>query len=345
MTRRFATGGATALLLASASFLASSAYGQPSPPPPPHSVPTTTASPAVQVRQTTPPGAKTTTTVATSTITTTPLPTHRVHHRRRPSVALEGGGGLATVREANDVARDGPKRSAYLNAALFYDFEPGRLYTVHTSPRFLTAIALRPGETIISKAAGDTVRWIMGETETGSGATKQELVMIKPLRGNLRTNIIITTDQHTYLLDAVSHDQDYYTTEISWNYPQDQFREQQAREAAAEKQQAEIVGSNLSLDKLNFGYKIKSEHGKPPRWQPVRVFDDGLKTYVQFPINLASTDAPPLFLVGPHDTAQLVNYHFVNGYYVVDRLFDVAELRIGEKPQSIVRITREGGRG
>jgi type IV secretory pathway VirB9-like protein len=99
------------------------------------------------------------------------------------------------------------------------------------------------------------------------------------------------------------------------------------------------------IDQLHFGYDIRPIHGKPPRWQPIRVFDDGIKTYIQFPINMAATDAPPLFLVGPGDKAELVNYRYLNGYYVVDRLVDVAELRIGEKPQTIVRITRTKDRG
>jgi len=84
---------------------------------------------------------------------------------------------------------------------------------------------------------------------------------------------------------------------------------------------------------------------KSPRWQPLRVFDDGLKTYIQFPVNMAATDAPPLFLVGPGGKAELVNYRYLNGYYVVDRLIDVAELRLGEKPQQVVRISRTGSKG
>ena len=56
---------------------------------------------------------------------------------------------LTTVQSANSSARDYPSAGAYVNAALYYDFEPGRLYTVHTSPRFLTAISLRPGEIIL----------------------------------------------------------------------------------------------------------------------------------------------------------------------------------------------------
>ena len=45
---------------------------------------------------------------------------------------------------------------------------------------------------------------------------------------SLRTNIILTTDQRTYLLDAVSYEGDTYTSVISWNYPQEEARERQA---------------------------------------------------------------------------------------------------------------------
>ena len=249
---------------------------------------------------------------------------------------------LATVQSANSSARDYPSAGAYVNAALYYDFEPGRLYTVHTSPRFLTAISLRPGEKLISKAAGDTVRWVLGETVQGSGATQQVLVMVKPVRGGLRTNIILTTDQRTYLLDAVSYEGDAYTSMIGWNYPQEEAREAQAAQAA---ESQGVAASGLSVDSLHFGYRIKANGFHAPRWQPVRVFDDGLKTYIQFPRDMATTEAPPLFLIGPDKQAQLVNYRYIGGYYVVDRLIDVAELRLGEHKQTVVRITRTGEGG
>lgn len=252
---------------------------------------------------------------------------------------------LATVQSANSSARDYPSAGAYVNAALYYDFEPGRLYTVHTSPRFLTAISLRPGEKLISKAAGDTVRWVLGETVQGSGATQQVIVMIKPVRGGLRTNIILTTDQRTYLLDAVSYEGDTYTNVISWNYPQEEAREAQAALAAKAVESQAVAASGLSVDSLHFGYRIKANGFRAPRWQPVRVFDDGLKTYIQFPRDMATTEAPPLFLIGPDKQAELVNYRYIGGYYVVDRLIDVAELRLGEHKQTVVRITRTGEGG
>ena len=263
----------------------------------------------------------------------------RRHHHRHYARADTS---LRAVAVANSSSLSRPTSRAYVNATLYYDYEPGRLYTLNTSPRFLTAITLRPGEKLISKAAGDTVRWVLGETVEGAGATEQVIVFVKPIRGDLRTNIILTTDQRTYLLEAVSRDGDSYTSVVSWNYPQEEMREQLAARAAAE----QSVVSATSVENLNFGYKVEPVHARHgPRWQPLRVFDDGLKTYIQFPPDLASSEAPPLFLIGPHDEAQLVNYRLMGGYYVVDRLIDVAELRLGEKPQTIVRITRTGQRG
>jgi len=263
----------------------------------------------------------------------------RRHHQRHHAPAEAS---LRTVAVANRSSLSRPSSGAYVNATLYYDYEPGRLYTLNTSPRFLTAITLRPGEKLISKAAGDTVRWVLGETVEGAGATEQVIVFVKPIRGDLRTNIILTTDQRTYLLEAVSRDGDSYTSVVSWNYPQEEMREQLAARAAAE--QSAVAATNV--ENLNFSYKVEPVHARHgPRWQPVRVFDDGLKTYIQFPPNLASSEAPPLFLIGPHDQAELVNYRLMGGYYVVDRLIDVAELRLGEKPQTVVRITRTGGAG
>lgn len=257
--------------------------------------------------------------------------------------------GAAAVRSANAQARSYPTPEAYINSTLFYDYEAGRLYEVQTSPHFLTAIMLRPGEKLLAKASGDTVRWVLGETAEGAGANQQVVVLIKPIRGGLRTNIVLTTDQRTYLIEAASREGGAYTSAVSWNYPQEEMQALAAQQAAAEAAQTLksqiVVAPALAIDQLHFGYRVEAKKGKAPRWEPLRVFDDGTKTYIQFPINMAATEAPPLFLIGPGDKAELVNYRYLNGYYIVDRLIDVAELRIGEKPQTVVRITRTGDRG
>jgi len=75
----------------------------------------------------------------------------------------------------------------------------------------------------------------------------------------------------------------------------------------------------------------------------VRAFDDGAKVYIEFPARIDQGEAPPLFVVGPDGDSQLVNYRVRRNYYIVDRLFAAAELRLGSDPQQVVRISRTDG--
>ena len=97
------------------------------------------------------------------------------------------------------------------------------------------------------------------------------------------------------------------------------------------------VASGLAVESLHFNYAIT---GDDPAWRPLRAFDDGRQTFVEFPASIAVGEAPPLFVIGDKGDAQLVNYRMSGRFYVVDRLFGTAELRLGGKKQSIVRITR-----
>ena len=78
---------------------------------------------------------------------------------------------------------------------------------------------------------------------------------------------------------------------------------------------------------------------------PLRVFDDGRQVFIEFPPSIAQGELPPLFVLGLHRrSAEVVNYRVRGRHMIVDRLFAAAELRLGGKRQSRVRITREGDR-
>jgi type IV secretion system protein VirB9 len=74
--------------------------------------------------------------------------------------------------------------------------------------------------------------------------------------------------------------------------------------------------------------------------EPARAFDDGKKVYIEFPRRIDQGEAPPLFIVGADGGNELVNYRMRGNYYIVDRLFAAAELRLGTDPQQVVRISR-----
>ena len=145
---------------------------------------------------------------------------------------------------------------------------------------------------------------------------------------------VITTDRRSYHLTLTSTPKTAMAA-LSWTYPQDDLIA--LRKAAEEKATAAPVASGVALDALHFDYSLS---GDQPDWRPLRAFDDGRQTFIEFPASLGVGEAPPLFVVDAKGEAQLVNFRVQGRFYVVDRLFAAAELRLGTKHQQIVRISR-----
>ena len=138
--------------------------------------------------------------------------------------------------QANGAARVQPTRAGYINAVQVYPFSDGALYQLYAAPGEITDIALEAGEQLVGTgpvAAGDTVRWIIGDTESGSGATKRVHILVKPTRPDLVTNLVINTDRRTYHLELRSAEKTYMAS-VSWAYPQDQLIALRRQNAAAD---------------------------------------------------------------------------------------------------------------
>jgi P-type conjugative transfer protein TrbG len=245
------------------------------------------------------------------------------------------------VDQANGAARVQPTRAGYINAVQVYPFSDGALYQLYAAPGEITDIALEAGEQLVGTgpvAAGDTVRWIIGDTESGSGATKRVHILVKPTRPDLVTNLIINTDRRTYHLEMRSSEATYMAS-VSWAYPQDQLIALQQQNAAAD--DAAPIAAGIDINVLNFRYRIE---GDDPAWRPVRAFDDGRQVFIEFPSGIGQGEMPPLWVIGAEGGAELVNYRVRGSHMIVDRLFAAAELRLGGEHQDIVRIVRTDGR-
>nr|ART39142.1 H253 [uncultured bacterium] len=247
------------------------------------------------------------------------------------------------VNAANAAARMQPVRNGFINAIQVYPFVDGALYQVYTAPGQITDISLQPGEQLVGAgpvAAGDTVRWIIGDTESGIGSARQVHILVKPTRASLMTNLVINTTQRTYHIELRSTEKTYMAS-VSWQYPQDQLIA--LRRQNAEARAAEPVASGIDLARVNFRYDIVGDRAA---WKPLRAFDDGRQVFIEFPRGVAQGEMPPIFVVGPEgNTSELVNYRVRANYMIVDRLFAAAELRFGSgKHQQRVRISRTDGR-
>jgi type IV secretion system protein VirB9 len=239
-----------------------------------------------------------------------------------------------TIQSATRSATVEPLATGFVNGAQVYPYSEGTIFQVYAAPGLVTDIALEPGESLVAVASGDTARWVIGDTTSGSGEAKQTHVLIKPFSAGLRTNLVITTDRRAYHVRLVSTSGTALSS-MRWTYPLDELLA--LRRKAEVAQAAAPVATGLAIERLHFNYAIS---GDRPAWRPVRAFDDGTKTYVEFPASIGTGEAPPLFVVGADGKAELVNYRLRGRFYVVDRIFDAAELRLGLKKQQVVRIDR-----
>ena len=273
-----------------------------------------------------------------------PLPLPGQMQRVEPSRSTpEPTDPTARVNQANAAARIQPVRNGFINSMQVYPFTQGALYQVYTAVGQITDIALQPGEQLVGSgpvAAGDTVRWIIGDTQSGAGPTLQVHILVKPTRPDLMTNLVINTNLRTYHMELRSTERTYMAS-VSWQYPQDQLIA--LRRQNAEAQAAQPVASGVDLANVNFRYAIDGDRA-PGR--PLRAFDDGRQVFIEFPRGIGQGEMPPLFVVGPEgNTSELVNYRVRGHHMIVDRLFAAAELRFGSGDrQRRVRIVRTDGR-
>lgn len=259
-------------------------------------------------------------------------------HTPPPWTIARGGSAAATptgrVENANTAARVEPRREGYYNAIQIYPWSEGALYQVYAAPGQITNIALEPGETLTGAgpiAAGDTARWIIGDTTSGSGATRRVHILVKPTRPDITTNLVVTTDRRTYMIELRAEEEPYMPA-VAWAYPQ----------PPATQRATPATPTIPATSARHYRYGLQ---GDSPPWRPVSVFDDGRRVYIVFPAGIVQGEMPPLFVLGSNGEPEIVNSRIYRNILIVDRIFAAAELRLGSGDrQQTVRIVRTDGR-
>jgi type IV secretion system protein VirB9 len=232
---------------------------------------------------------------------------------------------------------------------VIYNFGAG-LPTVVCAPLRVCIVELQPGEKLEGEPQiGDSIRWNIAPALYGNGDQTTPIIVLKPQIPGLDTNLLITTDRRAYYLRLISKPLDY-VARVAFQYPLDQstqkWQEQLAEQHEKERQtkaHTDVSAAMIAPDKLNFDYKLT---GKSEQLRPVRVFDDGAKTYIQMPGDMQNREAPALLIIGNDGKGEMSNYRVKQQTYIVDRLFDRAQLilGVGKKAQK-VEIARVAPRG
>ena len=265
--------------------------------------------------------------------------------------AVQGKGDVPLTPNAEEAVRVSEQWMASKNAPaagpdgkVVFSYGAG-LPTVVCAPLRVCIIELQSGEKIIGEPQiGDSVRWNLAPALYGKGDEATSVIVLKPQSAGLDTNLLITTDRRAYYLRLISKPEDY-VARAAFAYPDGDERKwqvhlaQQQAEAKEANRNRELTPAAVAVGNLCFDYSVK---GGDENLRPVRVFDDGAKTYIQMPPGVQNRQAPVLVVMGQDGKGEMVNYRVKDQLYVVDRLFDRAQLILGAgKKAQKVEITRE----
>jgi type IV secretion system protein VirB9 len=239
----------------------------------------------------------------------------------------------ARVAEYIGKSTEHPTTARSAGSATVYGFREGDIYVVYAGLDRLTDIALEPGEALTAEpVAGDTEGWIKSEFTSGNGPNARTHIVIKPRDEGIATNLIVPTTKRVYQLELRSKP-DWYMPDVRWFYPDEEMAVAVKKEIDDQIKQADSEALAVSPERLNFRYRIK---GRDVSWKPAQVFDDGAKVYLKMPEDIATGDAPALFVI-EDGKPLLVNYRVKDRLYIVDRLFAKAQLRVGDKQIDVER--------
>ncbi|WP_051669913.1 P-type conjugative transfer protein TrbG [Bryobacter aggregatus] len=212
---------------------------------------------------------------------------------------------------------------------VLYTYGAG-LPTVVCAPLRVCIIELEAGEHLVGEPhIGDAVRWTIAAASVGQGDGVTPLIVLKPKQVGLDTNLLLTTDRRAYYLRLISKPEEYLAR-VAFAYPEDELRKwklhlaKEEQRLKAEREDASVSPVS-SLENLYFEYRIESRN---PHIRPVRVVDDGKKTFIQMTPEAANREAPVLVVIGA-DGAEMVNYRVKGEMYIVDRLFERGALILG----------------
>jgi type IV secretion system protein VirB9 len=265
----------------------------------------------------------------------------------QPSLSAADNKALA-IGQAALKADSVPEAGA--NGSVIYTYGAG-LPTVITSPLHVSIVELEPGETITGvPAIGDSVRWELMPGQSGEGKAAQPVIILKPHESGLDTNLAITTNKRIYYLRLVS-DEAKYIARVSFSYKDQEDARwraylEESQQKKIDSENAQVVATVAGGDdwqNLYFEYEIK---GGDSSIRPIRVMDDGNKTYLTMPDLVLHMDLPALVVMNPRlkgeKAEEIVNYRVKGNLFIVDRLFDRAALVIGNgKTAEKVTIRRQ----
>jgi len=219
-------------------------------------------------------------------------------------------------------------------------YQPYQQPLIQAAPFQITVIQLEPGEKFTNISSGDPTRWSYAVAVSGKDDGAQQNILVKPSIPDISTNLVITTDKRLYNLRLVSTQTEKPTRNVRFFYPENRINSRNDQRLSLEEESIEEQSNYIpSYPTMHNHYRITTGgfFSRPPAWQPVRAFDDGVHTTIQFPNHISQRDLPALFILNDGQK-ECVNYRFKAPCMIVDKVFDEATLvtGVGRSQQTVI---------
>lgn len=173
---------------------------------------------------------------------------------------------------------------------------------------------------------GETIRTIsMGDTSAWQTVVVENKLFLKPILNYAATNMTIMTNKRTYhfeldAMDSLKVPESEVLFYIKFMYPEE--GDKNIVMFNTNKKRTDLPDLR-NLDKYNFDYEFSGSDNIAP----VKVFDDGEFTYIEF--QGGNVEIPAIFAVNSSGYEAMVNYRVVENYIVVEQLASQFTLRSG----------------
>lgn len=175
---------------------------------------------------------------------------------------------------------------------------------VQCSPVHACVLMLQSGETVYDTVAGDTVRWQIVRGVSGSHADVPT-IYLKPIDAGLpATNLVITTNRHTYDIALVAVVDTTHTL-YGFYYPSSDASSVSSTTntlaTPVAPSSSQTLGNGPAA--FDYGYQVSG-----PSWlSPTLAATDGDHTWLRMPADLH--DAPAFYVIDASGAQEVVTVH------------------------------------
>lgn len=207
-------------------------------------------------------------------------------------------------------------------------YNPNEVVAIPGRLNVETTITFQQDEHIENVAVGDSASWQVTPNK------RANLLFVKPLAGDAKTNMTVVTDRRTYYFDLVAHPDGQALYVLHFTYPDEPKAKQPAlAQAASDLEMNAATDPYAVVDptKLNFKWARKGKSGL----FPAQAYDDGDATFLSW---AAGKSIPAILVKDKQGVEGPVNYAVRGETIVIEGVPREIVLRSGD---DVATLTNE----